>query len=80
MLIVYHCLLIFLFPTKQKYNLYNRIDKTIQFNQGWKSRDAVPKLVKEYLSDELMIDELITHDLPIESINEAINLMKNGKW
>jgi len=46
---------------------------------GWKSRDAVPKLVEEYLSDELMVDELITHNLPIESINEAISLMKNGK-
>jgi len=46
---------------------------------GWKSRDEVPRLVEKYMAKELMIDELITHNLPIESINEAIDLMKNGK-
>lgn len=45
---------------------------------GWKSRDQVPKLVEDYLSKELMVDELITHTLPIESINDAVDLMKKG--
>jgi Zn-dependent alcohol dehydrogenase len=36
--------------------------------------------VEDYLSKQLMVDELITHTLPIESINEAVDLMKKGEW
>ncbi|XP_015791605.1 alcohol dehydrogenase class-3 [Tetranychus urticae] len=46
---------------------------------GWKSRDAVPKLVEDYLAGSLKVDEFITRELPFEEINEAFNLMKEGK-
>lgn len=46
---------------------------------GWKSRDAVPKLVEDYLSGILKVDEFITEVLPLEQINEAFTLMKEGK-
>ncbi|GBP69504.1 Alcohol dehydrogenase class-3 [Eumeta japonica] len=46
---------------------------------GYKSRDSVPKLVDEYLSKKLMLDEFVTHDVSIEDINEAFHLMHVGK-
>lgn len=46
---------------------------------GWKSGTDVPKLVEEYLSGELVVDEFITHNLKLEQINEAFSLMHAGK-
>lgn len=46
---------------------------------GWKSVDSVPKLVDEYQRKELMVDEFITHTMPLEKINEAFQLMHDGK-
>lgn len=46
---------------------------------GWKSADNVPKLVDLYLKKELMIDEFITHQMPLSQINESFDLMKRGK-
>ncbi|KXJ76169.1 alcohol dehydrogenase class-3 [Aedes albopictus] len=46
---------------------------------GWKSVDSVPKLVTSYLNKELMVDEFITHTMPVEKINEAFTLMHEGK-
>ncbi|XP_054741687.1 alcohol dehydrogenase class-3 [Anastrepha obliqua] len=46
---------------------------------GWKSVSDVPKLVQEYLSKELMVDEFITHTMGLEAINEAFDLMHAGK-
>jgi S-(hydroxymethyl)glutathione dehydrogenase/alcohol dehydrogenase len=46
---------------------------------GWKSVDSVPKLVDLYLANELKIDEFITHNLPLAEINEAFDLMHQGK-
>lgn len=46
---------------------------------GWKSVESVPKLVDQYLKGELMIDEFITHTLPLEKVNEAFDLMHEGK-
>lgn len=46
---------------------------------GWKSRESVPKLVEQYLDKKLMIDEFVTHELPLESINESFDLMHSGK-
>lgn len=46
---------------------------------GFKSREDVPKLVEEYLAGDLKVDEFITHTLPIESINEAVELLKKGE-
>jgi len=46
---------------------------------GYKSGDDVPRLVEEYMSGVLKVDEFITHNLPVEKINEAFSLMHNGE-
>ena len=46
---------------------------------GYKSRDSVPKLVEKYMNKEMMVDEFVTFDLPMEKINEAFDLMHAGK-
>jgi Zn-dependent alcohol dehydrogenase len=45
----------------------------------YKSVDSVPKLVEEYLDGTLKFDQLITHILPLDKINEAFDLLKEGK-
>uniref|UniRef100_A0A6B2F2J5 S-(hydroxymethyl)glutathione dehydrogenase n=1 Tax=Bothriechis nigroviridis TaxID=88079 RepID=A0A6B2F2J5_BOTNI len=46
---------------------------------GWKSVDSIPKLVAEYMSKKIKVDEFVTHTLPFEQINEAFELMHAGK-
>jgi len=46
---------------------------------GWKSRDSVPELVKEYLAGQLKVDEFVTHTLPMNKINDAFDLMHHGQ-
>lgn len=46
---------------------------------GWKSRDSVPKLVDDYMTGRVLIDEFITNVMPLEQINEAFDLMHEGK-
>lgn len=47
---------------------------------GFKGRDGIPTMVKEYMAKKVMLDEFITHTMPLERINEAIQLMTEGKW
>ncbi|XP_068195665.1 alcohol dehydrogenase 1-like isoform X2 [Antennarius striatus] len=46
---------------------------------GFKGRDAVPQMVKAYLDKKLKVDEFITHDMTLDQINDAIELMTHGK-
>ncbi|KAB0396788.1 hypothetical protein E2I00_000147 [Balaenoptera physalus] len=46
---------------------------------GWKSVESVPKLVSEYMSKKIKVDEFVTHNLPFDQINEAFELMHAGK-
>lgn len=46
---------------------------------GYKSRDNVPKLVDEYLSKRLPLDDFVTHKMPLKDINEAFHLMHTGQ-
>ncbi|KAH9725035.1 Alcohol dehydrogenase-like 6 [Citrus sinensis] len=46
---------------------------------GWKPKTDLPSLVNRYLKKEFMVDEFITHNLLFEDINQAFNLMKEGK-
>lgn len=46
---------------------------------GWKSVDSVPKLVSEYLSKKMKVDEFISHTLPLDKINEAFEMMTARK-
>ena len=45
---------------------------------GVKGRTQLPSLVDDYLNGQLKVDEFITHRLPIERLNEAFALMKEG--
>lgn len=47
---------------------------------GFKGRDGVPLMVKAYLEQKLMLDEFITHKMTLDQINDAVELMKLGKW
>lgn len=46
---------------------------------GAKGRTDVPKIVDGYMEGKIRIDEMITHTLPLESINTAFDLMHEGK-
>ncbi len=46
---------------------------------GAKGRTDVPKIVDWYMSGKLNIDDLITHTMPLDQINEAFDLMHEGK-
>lgn len=46
---------------------------------GWKPKSDLPELVSMYMRREIQIDELITHNLPFEEINEAFKLMREGE-
>src|SRR5829696_6397992 len=46
---------------------------------GVRGRTDVPKIVDWYMQGKLRIDELITHRLPLERINDAFDLMHRGE-
>ncbi len=46
---------------------------------GAKGRTDVPKIVDWYMDGKINIDDLITHVMPLEEINNAFDLMHEGK-
>ena len=46
---------------------------------GARGRTDVPKVVDWYMEKKINIDDLITHVMPLERINEAFDLMHEGK-
>ncbi len=46
---------------------------------GARGRTDVPKIVDWYMEGKINIDDLITHTLTLENINEAFDLMHEGK-
>ena len=46
---------------------------------GVKGRSQLPGYVEKYLAGEIKVDPMITHTLPLERINEAFDLMHEGK-
>ena len=46
---------------------------------GARGRTDVPKIVDWYMDGKINIDDLITHTMPLDSINEAFDLMHEGK-
>jgi S-(hydroxymethyl)glutathione dehydrogenase/alcohol dehydrogenase len=46
---------------------------------GVKGRSQLPGYVDRYLNNEIKIDPMITHNLPLDRINEAFELMHEGK-
>uniref|UniRef100_A0A8C9UYF3 Alcohol dehydrogenase 1-like n=1 Tax=Scleropages formosus TaxID=113540 RepID=A0A8C9UYF3_SCLFO len=49
------------------------------FFGGYKSVESVPKLVDEYMAKKLKVDEFVSHRLPLDRINEAVDLLVQGK-
>lgn len=46
---------------------------------GARGRTDVPKIVDWYMDGKINIDDLITHQLPLEDINKAFDLMHEGE-
>ena len=46
---------------------------------GVKGRSELPDYVEKYLNGDIVLDDFITHNLAIEDINEAFDLMHEGK-
>ncbi len=46
---------------------------------GARGRTDVPKIVDWYMDGKIRIDELITHKMPLDKINDAFDLMHEGK-
>jgi S-(hydroxymethyl)glutathione dehydrogenase/alcohol dehydrogenase len=46
---------------------------------GARGRTDVPKIVDWYMEGKLNIDDLITHTMPLEKINEGFDLMLSGQ-
>ena len=46
---------------------------------GARGRTDVPKIVEWYMEGKINIDDLITHTLPLERINEGFDMMKSGE-
>ncbi|XP_004453755.2 alcohol dehydrogenase E chain-like [Dasypus novemcinctus] len=46
---------------------------------GFKSKDSIPKLVADFLTNKFPLDPLITHVLPFEKVNEGFDLLRSGK-
>lgn len=46
---------------------------------GARGRTDVPKIVDWYMEGKINIDDLITHVMPIDKINDAFDLMTEGK-
>lgn len=46
---------------------------------GVKGRSELPGYVDQYMQGKIKVDEMVTHVLPLERINEAFDLMHEGK-
>jgi S-(hydroxymethyl)glutathione dehydrogenase/alcohol dehydrogenase len=46
---------------------------------GARGRTDVPKIVDWYMDGKIQIDDLITHTMPLDQINDAFDLMHAGK-
>jgi S-(hydroxymethyl)glutathione dehydrogenase/alcohol dehydrogenase len=46
---------------------------------GARGRTDVPKVVDWYMSGKILVDELVTHKLPIERVNEAFDMLHQGR-
>lgn len=46
---------------------------------GARGRTDVPRIVDWYMDSKIEIDDMITHTMPVEKINDAFDLMHEGK-
>uniref|UniRef100_A0A7M4FZ15 Alcohol dehydrogenase 4 (class II), pi polypeptide n=1 Tax=Crocodylus porosus TaxID=8502 RepID=A0A7M4FZ15_CROPO len=60
-----------------KFSLFNLVYYGLA--AGWKSVECVPKLVTDYMAKKFNLDALVTYTLPFDKLNEAFDLMHEGK-
>ncbi|CAI9617484.1 unnamed protein product, partial [Staurois parvus] len=46
---------------------------------GFKTMDAIPQLVSDYIAGKFDLEGLVTHTLPFTKINEGFELLRSGK-
>ena len=46
---------------------------------GARGRTDVPRIVDWYMEKKINVDDLVTHTLPLERINEGFELMHKGE-
>ncbi len=46
---------------------------------GVKGRSQLPGMVDQYLKGEIRVDEFVTHEMPLDDINKAFDLMHAGE-
>ena len=46
---------------------------------GYKGRSELPDLIDQYQHGEFKLSDFITHTMPLEDINNAFDLMHEGK-
>ncbi len=46
---------------------------------GVKGRSQLPGMVEQYLDGAIKVDEMVTHTMPLDDINQAFDLMHAGK-
>lgn len=46
---------------------------------GWRPKTDLPSLVIKYMEKEIHLEDFVTHDITFDNINDAFNLMKEGK-
>ncbi len=46
---------------------------------GVKGRSQLPGMVEQYLGGAIKVDEMVTHTMPLDDINQAFDLMHAGK-
>jgi S-(hydroxymethyl)glutathione dehydrogenase/alcohol dehydrogenase len=78
------CVLIGVAPSGQDMNVLPidfQVGRTIRGTLFgcYKSVDSVPKLVEDYLEGKLKIDCFVTHEMGLEKISEAFDLLIQGK-
>lgn len=78
------CVLIGVAPSGQELNVLPIDFQTGRTLKGtlfgcFKSMDSIPALVEDYIAGKLQIDGLVTHEMTLENINDAFDLMRQGK-
>ncbi|KAF2557859.1 hypothetical protein F2Q68_00016724 [Brassica cretica] len=46
---------------------------------GLKAKSHIPLLLKRYMSKELELDKFVTHEMKFEDINDAFQLLLDGR-
>lgn len=78
------CVLIGIAPSDKSIDIIPiqlQIGKSLigSFYGGYRTQDDVPRLVDQFMDGKLDLDTFITHEMQLEKINEAIDLLKDGK-